>query len=772
MVAVDDRTDAGRDVLAGRRRGAGTGVDVARGGTHIQDGTIGQSVTAKLQGGVGIGVEAQLYLVLLPLRIDGERGTAGNARKGEDVLDLGTRRNVSAAAVGSRVPLLEGVTGTGRIARERQCRFGLGVGRARVGRTAVGVPADGVGKGGPGTGQRSGTLEGAVGRAARPGDLEVGHGRVAARDGGRRTTRVGVGPLVKVEARAAIDGVASRHVKVAAVVGVHRIGVGRLERGCVRGARLEGEGHLGSLPQGVERTARGQVVEGGSSLVTSCRGGILRLGPTEEVITHARGIGHVGDRVRATIENVGRGGHTGTGAAIGAAVGVQGKGDAILLGPLGVELDGGSGLVGLARALGSVPQVIEGHGAGHLRTGAAAIGVLLEEPAAKGVAGLGGSGRERHVGGPLEAALRVVGRAVAGTGSLVIEHGAEARAFGPLRVEGGGGGDVARGAAGVVSGAGVGDLPTGKGVAHDARGGARQRIGRVVGDGSIRRQTSDGSHGACGGIRVKADGGICGPLRIQRDVRGDVADGGTSGISGAGAIGSRIPAREDGAGLAKRIGRNGMAAARSDGCGSRGRTAGRAIAVVGDGKQLRPLGVKSCVGGHAADGGARGIGNGTRCARCPAIKAIAAQGRARARDRIVGAVVSLAGSRNTAGVTCSTRRFVAVISNSVLVGLPHGIERVVAAVGRRARPINISEWDAHSVIGGGSTSALGPTQEGVASLSPARRQRARGSGEIIIGNLLGGARGGTVGVIGHIKGDLDLLSLANELVVIAWVDEI
>ena len=70
----DERLEAGRDVL-GRRRGvAGVGVDGTRGGTHVDHGAGGVGGTvAVLDAGLGaVTVDADLDLLLLPLRVGGE----------------------------------------------------------------------------------------------------------------------------------------------------------------------------------------------------------------------------------------------------------------------------------------------------------------------------------------------------------------------------------------------------------------------------------------------------------------------------------------------------------------------------------------------------------------------------------------------------------------------------------------------------------------------------------------------------------------------------
>ena len=212
-----------------------------------------------------------------------------------------------------------------------------------------------------------------------------------------------------------------------------------------------------------------------------------------------------------------------------------------------------------------------------------------------------------------------------------------------------------------------------------------------------------------------------------------------------------------------------MAATRSDGCGGRSRTTGRAIAVVRDGKQLRPLGVERLghIGRHVrdADGTAGSVDNGAACAFGPAIEAIAGKRRCSASGAAEGGViVDFRGGGRRHARRIAGRILIVVYGDIVLIDLPHGIKRVVATISRRTRAIYISECGTHSVIGGGCACALGPTQEGMTGLGPTRRQRIGGSSKIVIGDSLVGARGGTVGVVGNVVGNFFFNFLITEIV--------
>lgn len=780
----DERLEAGRDVL-GRGRGvAGVGVDGARGGTHVDHGAGGVGgAVAVLDAGLGaVTVDADLDLLLLPLRVGGEGRAAGQARERPGGAHGVAGGDGVARAVGDGLPALEVVAGARGVGGLRDGIGGLHVVGGRRGGTAgvVVIPGDGVGVGSPVGHDGGGTREGAVGRGARPGDLEVGDGNVGAGGGdvGGGAGGGGVGPLGEVVGRALVDGRALRHGDGAAVLDGHLVGIRGLVRGDLgcRGVLVKGEDDVGGLPLGVEGLAVRHVGEGVTGGIHGAGAG-AGLGPAPEVVTLAPRVGDRGgggDRGRTAVQDV-VDGVDARGAVVVATVGVERQGHLVLLGPLGVDLELRGGLGGLAGVLHDLPQLVEGVDGGDpgARGG---IAVLLGVPAGKGVTGLGGrTGRQADAGGPVEVALRVVGGAVAGGGLLVVPGDAVAALDGPLRVERHRGGEVVDGRASGILGAGAvgGGGPAGEGPAHEAGGRGGGGVG-AVGHGH-GRGVGHARHRGAG--RVGRPVGVVGDLRVPQGVEGHVGgghreyargagDGAVVGVLGArGVVLDRGPAGEDVAGA------DGHALCDVVGGAGRGRGAGGnratriAVAVVGDGGIGLPHRVQrdGGVGRDVvlADGSTRGIGGrGGACALGPAEELVTRAGRG-----VVGegaGVVAAVVYGNGSGVGGHGARVAAgevlVIGEGdvVLDDLPHGVERVGVTIGAGQGGL---EDALISNLGGARTVGGGPALEGIARAGEAAGRRTGGGaigGCIRRRNSVGdghGRAGATAIVIGNGEGN-------------------
>ena len=783
----DERLEAGRDVL-GRGRGvAGVGVDGARGGTHVDHGAGGVGgAVAVLDTGLGaVTVDADLDLLLLPLRVGGEGRAAGQARKRPGGAHGVAGGDGVARAVGDGLPTLEVVAGARGVGRLRDGVGGFHVVGGRRGGTAgvVVIPGDGVSVGGPVGHDGGGTREGAVGRGARPGDLEVGDGHRGAGGGdvGGGAGGGGVGPLGEVVGRALVDGDALRDGDGAAVLDGHLVGIRGLMRDDLRcrGVLVEGEDDVGGLPLGVEDLAGRHVGEGVAGDVHGAGAG-TGLGPAPEVVALAPRVGDRGgggDGGGTAVQDV-VDGVDARGAVVVATVGVERQGHLVLLGPLGVDLELRGGVSCLAGGLHDLPQLVEGVDSGDLGA-RGGIAVLLGVPAVEGVTGLGGrTGRQADAGGPVEVALRVVGGAVAGSGLLVVPGDAVTALDGPLRVERHGGGEVVDGRAGGIGGAAAvgGGVPAGEVPAHQAGGRGGGGVG-AVGHGHGRGVGHTRHRGAG---RVGGPVGVVGDLRVPQGVEGHVGGGhgeharGTGdsavvGVLGArGVVLDRGPAGKDVAGADGRAGGNVVGGAGRGGGAAGNRAARVAIAVIGDGGIGLPHRVQrdGGIGRDVVPGDgeiARAIigSCGGACALGPAQELVARAGRGvvgHGAGIVVAVVYGNGSGVGGHGARDAAGKVLVIGEGDVVLGdLPHGIERVGTTVGAGQGGLKGALVEN---LGGGCIVRSRPALEGIARAGEAAGRRTGGGA---IGGCIRrrggvgdghGRAGATAIVIGNGEGDI------------------